>query len=65
MKYVFTFNEIISGRIEIEADRKPDRDAVVKHIMDGEADYHNTDYANFKLISPERQASKGMRPYER
>ena len=53
MKYVFTFNEIIRGRIEIEADHCPNRDEIMEQILEGKADYHHTDFANFKLIGTE------------
>ena len=36
MKYdVYTFNEVISGHIEIEADQRPDSDEIIKNIQDG------------------------------
>ena len=50
MKYVFTFSEIISGRIEIEADREPDRGEIIEKILEGRADYNNTDFTDFRLI---------------
>ena len=49
MKYVFTFNEINRGRIELEADRMPTNDEVTEKILDGMADYHNTDFTNICL----------------
>jgi hypothetical protein len=50
MKYVFTFNEINYGRIEVEADRRPDNGEIIEKILEGKADYHNTDFTSFKLI---------------
>ena len=50
MKYVFTFNEVNFGRIEIEADREPRRDEIIKQILEGEANYHDTDFTDFCLV---------------
>ena len=50
MKYVFTFNETNYGRIEIEADSRPDNDDIIEKIIEGRADYHNTDFTNFRLV---------------
>jgi hypothetical protein len=65
MKYIFTFSEINYGRIEIESGHKPDRCKVINQILEGAADYHNTDFANFKLIGQERTTSKKERGHER
>jgi len=50
MKYVFTFNEINFGRIEVEADQKPDDGEIIKKILEGRADYKDTDFTEFRLI---------------
>ena len=58
MKYVFTFNEINYGRIEIEADHKPDNGEIIEKILDGEADYRDTDFTDFTLIKAETKREK-------
>jgi hypothetical protein len=50
MKYVFTFNEINRGRVEIEACHKPNSDEIINDIFDGKADYSNTDFTDFCLV---------------
>ena len=65
MKYVFTFSEINYGRIEIEADRQPDNDEIIEQILEGKADYRDTDFTDFKLIETERTKPKKERSYER
>ena len=49
MKYVFTFNEINYGYIEIESDSKPDESEVVEKILEGNAYYKDTRFTNFQL----------------
>ena len=50
MKYVFTFNEINYGRIEVEADHLPDNGEIIEKILGGEADYSDTDFTEFRLV---------------
>ena len=50
MKYVYTFNEIIRGRVELEADHMPNNEEIIEKIHEGKADYHDTDFTNFRLI---------------
>lgn len=50
MKYVFTFNEVNYGRIEIESDHKPDNGEIIEKILEGKADYNDTDFTDFRLI---------------
>ena len=50
MKYVFTFNEINYGRIEIEAESEPEKDEIIEKILEGRADYNDTDFTDFCLI---------------
>ena len=50
MKYAFTFNETNYGSIEIEADHRPDNGEIIEKILEGMADYKDTDFTNFKLI---------------
>jgi hypothetical protein len=54
MKYVFTFSEINYGRIEIESDHKPDKGEIINQILAGKADYHETDFVDFRLAGRER-----------
>lgn len=65
MKYVFTFSEINYGRIEIEADRQPDNGKIIAQILEGKADYYNTDFTDFKLIETERTKPKKEWQHER
>ena len=60
MTYVFTFNEINYGRIEVEADHKPDNGEIIEQILEGKADYHNTDFTDFRLIEVDGEAQIGM-----
>jgi hypothetical protein len=55
IKYVFTFSEINYGRIQIEADRKPDNGELIEKILEGKADYSDTDFTNFRLIAEQIQ----------
>jgi hypothetical protein len=71
MKYLFTFNEINYGRIEIEADREPDNGEIIEKILEGKADYNNTDFTDFKLIEVDGEApnriadgSEGLQEFE-
>jgi len=50
MKYVFTFNEINYGRIEIDADHEPDNGEIIEKIFEGMATYDNTDFTDFRLV---------------
>ena len=50
MKYVFTFNEIISGRIEIDAAHRPDRGEIIEQILEGKAHYNDTEFTDFRLV---------------
>ena len=50
MKYVFAFNEINYGRIEIEADHKPDNGEIIEKILERKADYSDTDFTDFRLV---------------
>ena len=56
MKYVFTFNEINYGRVEIEADHEPDRGEVIEAIMHGKAHYNDTEYSAIILIEADGKA---------
>ena len=59
MKYVFTFNEINYGRIEIEADREPDESEVIEQILEGKADYNDTDFTDFRVVEIDGKANIG------
>ena len=50
MKYVYTFNEINSGHIEIEADHRPEKGEIIEKILEGKASYHNADFTDFCLV---------------
>lgn len=65
MKYVFTFSEINYGRIEIEADRQPDEGEIIERILDGEANYHETEFTDFTLVELEKASQKKERQHER
>lgn len=56
MKYVFTFKEINSGCIEIEADHKPNNGEIIKRIFEGNADYNDMDFTDFKLVEVDRNS---------
>ena len=56
MKYVFAFNEINYGRVEVEADRTPDRGEVIEAIMHGKAHYNDTEYEGIILIEADGKA---------
>jgi len=68
MEYVYTFNEIISGRIKIEAAKEPDREQIIELIHEGHADYHNTEYTDFCLIETNGEiqvdSNNGSKPFE-
>ena len=59
MKYVFTFSEINYGRIEVEANREPERGEIIEKILEGKADYNDTDFTDFRLIETEGTDSPG------
>jgi hypothetical protein len=61
MKYVFTFSEINYRRIEIESDHKPDKSEIINQILEGKADYHETDFVDFRLDVRERQTPEKER----
>lgn len=65
MKYVFTFSEINYGNIEIESDHQPNEVKIIDKILDGEANYHHTDFDDFKLIAPEKMKPRNERHHER
>ena len=50
MNYVYTFSEINYGRIQIETAHAPDDGQIIEKILEGEADYNNTDFVDFRLI---------------
>ena len=50
MKYAFTFNEVNYGRVEFEAEHKPDNGEVIEQIMEGMASYDDTDYSGITLV---------------
>lgn len=56
MKYVFTFNEVNTGRIEVEADHRPDNGEIINKILEGRADYNDTDFTDFKLVEVDGEA---------
>ena len=56
MKYLFKFNEINYGRIEFEADREPDDGEIIEQILDGRADYNDTDFTEIRLIEVDGKA---------
>ena len=58
MKYRFTFKEINYGNIEIESDHKPNEDEIIEAILEGKADYRNTDFTDFELVETERLSKK-------
>ena len=57
MKYVFTFNETNYGRIEVEADHRPDDGDIIEKILEGKADYSDTDFIDFRLIEVDGKAT--------
>jgi hypothetical protein len=61
MKYLFIFNEINFGRIEIEADHKPDNGEIIEKILEGNAYYHNTDFTDFRLVEMDGVAQVNTR----
>jgi hypothetical protein len=50
MMYVYTFSEIISGRIEIAADHEPDNGDIIEQILEGKAHYNDTEFTDFRLV---------------
>ena len=58
MEYVFTFNEINRGRIVIEADREPDNGEIIESILEGKADYNDTDFTDFQLVEADGKAQE-------
>ena len=50
MKYLFTFSEINHGSITVEADHRPDDGEIIERILEGMADYKDTDFTNFQLV---------------
>jgi len=50
MKYAFTFSEINHGYIEMEASYMPDNSKIIEKVLEGEANYHNTDFTDFSLV---------------
>ena len=50
MKYAFTFNEVNYGRIEIESNHNPDKSEIIEKILEGMADYKDTDFTDFRLV---------------
>lgn len=50
MKYVYTFSEINYGQIIIESRHEPNKDEVIGKILDGGADYGDTDIIDFRLV---------------
>jgi len=43
-------SEINYGRIEIESDHNPNNDEIIEKILEGNADYNDTDFTDFCLI---------------
>ena len=58
MKYVFTFNEINYGRVEFEADQRPDDSEVIEQIMNGMATYDDTNYSDITFVEVDGKAVK-------
>ena len=58
MKYVYTFNEINYGRIEIEAACRPDNGEIIEQILEGKVDYSDTDFTDFKLIEVDGESQE-------
>ena len=50
MKYVYTFTEINFGRIEIEAEHEAEKGEIIEKILEGKADYNDTDFTDFQLV---------------
>ena len=68
MKYLFSFNEVNHGCVEIESDRCPNSAEIIDSIVSGKAQIHSTDYIGFSLIgkgTPELPAPARERAYER
>jgi len=59
MKNTFTFSEINYGRIEIESAIKPDNDDIIGQILEGKADYNDTEFADFCLIAVDGKTQSG------
>jgi len=64
MKYVFTFKEIIYGRIEIESKHEPDNDDIIEKILEGGADYSNTDFTDFRLVEADGKTFNALQENE-
>lgn len=56
MKYVYTFSETNYGRIEIDAVCRPTDGEIIEKILEGMADYNDTDFTCFKLIEVDGKA---------
>jgi hypothetical protein len=65
MKYRFSFSEINYGSIVVESDRKPTEGELINAILEGKADYRDTDFTDFELVETERTKPKREREYER
>lgn len=48
-KYRFKFSEINYGTVVVESDKRPSDDEVIQAILDGEADYYNTEFDDITL----------------
>ena len=53
MKHLFTFREINYGSIEIESGHIPDNGEVIDAIINGGANFKNTDYEDICLYDSE------------
>jgi hypothetical protein len=58
MKYTFSFTEINTGSIEIEADSTPTRADVIEAIENGSGFYKDTEYGEILLVDPNRHNRK-------
>jgi hypothetical protein len=64
MKYVYTFKEVNYGRIEIESDRKLDNGDIIMEILEGKADYNDTDFTDFRLVEVDGEAKSNDKEVE-
>jgi hypothetical protein len=65
MKYRFNFNEINYGSIVVESDHTPTESELINAVLEGKADYHETDFTDFRLVEQERQTPRKERTHER
>ncbi|MCL2426327.1 MAG: hypothetical protein FWD05_08305 [Oscillospiraceae bacterium] len=65
MKYEFNFTEMNYGSVSIESDIQPTKSDVINAIMNGNANYKNTEYADIRHCGSTPQKSKSTRDLSR